>query len=222
MQFLGTIVSYDAANTAGLIALEGSMDSVVFLGNDVQFKWRGSLVGRKVTFEAVNTRDGPLAVNIRSFQEPRPSINGIFIAPVAIAAVAGLTAAGIHLAHAELLFSYFVAVNAVVAMFILFGGNLPRGSKVADFSLWIMVFGGGALALLLTFSMYFGQFRKDAVRLFVAVLAIGHILLIRELRPELFTRTTLKKLFTLTTGTVPPESDEARRDRGFGLDPIRR
>lgn len=218
MQFLGTIVSYDDQSGAGLISLEGSLDSVMFFLNDVQFKSRGSLIGRKVTFVVAQTPQGPLAVNILPFGKAAFAPGGVVAAVIALIGAVAMTFALINFGGIDPLLAYVLAINGMTALLVLFGGNLPRNSRITDALLWAFVICGGALAFLLTFSMYFGSFRKDATRFFVAALVVVQVLAVRQFRPEIFTRETLKKLFTLTTGQRPPEPTPPAKNRGFEVD----
>lgn len=191
MTFFGTIISHDPSLHSGLILPTGESQAISFTEGDV-LNWdrRSPLLGQKVSFDAVQTQVGIVAVTIMILSTKRNAIvNREYLSAISGPLAVALATAILHrCTAASWIVSYIVAVNSVQLIFLLLISSTQRTIKVrpAEVAALLMAFAGGAPVMLITRRLIPTRFYSDQMAfLFMAAIA-GHVLALKRCYPEVF------------------------------------
>lgn len=196
MSLIGQIISHDQSLRVGIIRALNSAHSVMFLEGDVTNRnpEMGSLVGRTVSFDVVQTPNGLAAVNITLVRK-RLSRPGewvvVLLAPLLVVAASyGLRAElGWPLIH-----SYLASINLVAFMLCIIMATRPLTyqTRPAEAALFLLAVAGGAPSTLFASCLVPSKLRSDAGRFALFALIVVQLMLLYRYYPGFFTKESLE------------------------------
>lgn len=195
MSLIGQIISHDQSLKVGIIRAQNSAHSVMFLEGDVTNRnpEAGSLVGRAVLFDVVQTPNGLAAVNITLVRKRlfRPGEwLAVLLAPLlVVGATYGLQAElGWPMIH-----SYLAAVNLVSFMLCIIMATRPLTyeTRPAEVALFLLAAAGGAPSTLFASCLVRSKLRGDAGRFALFALIVLQLMLLYRYSPGFFTKESL-------------------------------
>lgn len=192
MPYFGKVASHELESSVGIIKPNNSADGVLFLEGDIAKKPTivGSLVGKEVSFDLVQTDRGPMAVNIvllrSKLLRPGNAMGAILSLPLA----SGIGYFFWEYLRWTPLVSYLAAVNLVAFMLIVCQGNQPYSQRLRPAEIAVAAFAvaGGALAAFFATLLVPSRWYGDAGRFGLLALIVAHGFALHAIAPELFTR----------------------------------
>jgi uncharacterized membrane protein YsdA (DUF1294 family) len=198
MSLRGQVITHDQSTKTGVIRIEDSAHAVVFMEGDITNKSpdAGSLIGRTLEFDVVQTANGLIAVNIRLTRGRMFRPGEWFWLVASPALVAGGTYALMLAVGYPLLYAYIISVNFVT--FLLCVAFARRawtyGTRPSDLALFLLALGGGAMSGLVASYLVPTKFRSDAGRFALFGLMVVQLILLHRYQPLFFTETSLQIL----------------------------
>jgi cold shock CspA family protein len=203
MPFYGKIASFESEMNAGMITSLQSGHAVMFFGGDLQHGGTPveKLIGRRVSFDLVQTGKGNMAVNVKvdSASIVRPGDRlATLVTPVLVGATGyyfyeylGLT----------LLLSYLAAVNLVG--FLLLICHSSRGPTIkttySELLLGALAIGGAAISIFVGSALVPCKWRTEAGRFALFALIVVHLISIRAVEPGLVSKNFSSYLYRSST-----------------------
>jgi Na+-transporting NADH:ubiquinone oxidoreductase subunit NqrB len=182
----------------GLIQPQESTQGVVFLERDVVNSRQPlhTKIGRVVTFDLVHTDTGAMCVNVRLIRSTTAlpkNLLSIFAPPLLVALATYLC---VHQLSWPLPHSYIIVINLVSLIFVNVLARIPPSYRLrpADITVLVLSVAGGAAAFLVASLFVPTRLRTDFARFWLIVLIILHVVLIRELEPDLLARRSWKPI----------------------------
>ena len=198
MSLRGQVITHDQSTKTGVIRIDDTAHAVVFMEGDITNKSpdAGSLIGRTLEFDVVQTANGLIAVNIRLTRSKlfRPGEWFWLIASPAL--VAGGTYGLMLAVDYPLLHAYVISVNFIT--FLLCVAFARRawtyGTRPSDLALFLLATCGGATSALIATYLVPTKFRSDAGRFALFALMVTQLILLYRYQPLFFTETSLQIL----------------------------
>ena len=196
--FLGQITSHDQTLRVGIIKAADSPHSVMFMEGDVSNKGThdGSLQGRMVFFDVVQTNNGPTAVNIslarKRFFRPGDWLV-VCLAPLTLLAATYVLQIELR---CSLLLSYIISVNLLCFIIIALLGRSPLTFKTrpAELLLFLLSMAGGAASSLLASYLIPSKMRSDTGRFAMFALIVIHLITLYRLDPKIFSPESIRTI----------------------------
>lgn len=195
MSLIGQVITHDQTRRTGVIRIEDTPQAVLFGEEDFTNKPAdiGSLIGRNVMFDVVQTASGVVAVNIRLVRRKffRPG-EWLWLVAAPLLVVIGMYvlrfAVGYPFIHA-----YVIAVNFVAFLLSIILGRQPMTyeTRPLEISLFIVAACGGALSALVASYLVLTKFRTDAGRFALFALMVAQLILLYRYKPAFFSQTSL-------------------------------
>jgi len=196
MSLLGQIVTHNQSLQSGVIAPHNATITVAFAERDISNRSpdAGSLVGRMVLFDVVQTANGLVAVNVRLVRKRVLSPGGYPILIIAPLLVLGAAYGLQYQMQWPLLHSYVVAVNLVGFMLsvVIASRPLTYGTRPADVALFVVAAAGGAISVFFASCLVRSKFRTDAGRFALFVLIVTQLILLYRYSPAFFSDESLR------------------------------
>lgn len=210
MPYTGTIVSHDPSLHTGLVLPDGHQQAISFTEGDLM-NWAGNtlLFGQRVSFEAVETPRGWVAIHVVLLaNNPRPKLRvrpGNWMAAIVGPLMVALTT---HLSTRFLLmppeFAYALSVNFItLLMFVLVATTPPTGRKnPAEAALVLMALCGGAPMLFICVLTIHSRLSSEGLLALLFAFLIMQFFLAQTYAPELLHWRAWWQYYT--SASIPP------------------
>lgn len=196
MSLEGQVITHDQTLKTGAIRVDDTPHAVIFLEGDIANKPAdiGSLIGRKVRFDVVQTANGLIAVNIRLVRR-KVFQPGEWFWVIAAPAFVGAGMYALHFAvNYPLLHAYVVSVNFnTFLMCVLLARRVEAyETRPADVALFLLAAAGGSISALVASYLVPGKLRSDAGRFALFALMVAQLILLYRYQPLFFSETSLE------------------------------
>ena len=203
MPCYGKITSFEQEMNAGMITSHQSGHAVMFLGGDVK---AGTLplhkvVGRRVSFDIIQTAKGNMAVNVSVESTPfvRPGDHlATLVAPFLVAGTGYYFYEYIGL---SLLLSYLAAVNLIGFILLICQSSRGPTYKItySEYFLGGLAVCGSALSIFFASALVPSKWRSEAGRFALFALVVLHLITLRALEPGLMSKDFKNYLYRSTS-----------------------
>ena len=195
MSLIGQVITHDQTRQTGVIRIHDTPQAVLFAEDDVTNMPEdiGSLVGRNVLFDVVQTANGVVAVNIRLARRKlfRPG-EWLWLVAAPLLVLSGMY--GLRLAVGyPFIHAYVISINFVAFLLSVILARQPMTyeTKPLEVALFLVAACGGALSALVASYLVLTKFRSDAGRFALFALMVAQLILLYRYKPVFFSQTSL-------------------------------
>ena len=196
MSLEGQVITHNQSLKNGAIRVDDTPHAVIFLEGDISNKPEdvGSLVGRRVRFDVVQTANGMVAVNIRLLGRRifQPS-EWLWLLAAPVLVMCGTYTLQLSLNY-PLLHAYLASVNflAFLLSAVIARRGLTYETRPAEVTLFLLALAGGSLSALVASYLIPTKFRSDAGRFALFALLVTQLIFLYRYQPLFFSQTSLE------------------------------